>query len=112
MSRFRGGTREDRVCEGSGAVLGFLPAETSVPAPQNLYRSMKFYLKWSMLILGPFALIVAAFIWWRMTAPPSYSRDELDSDYNKQQVRRLQLERAEKERLDEEWREKQRVRGK
>ena len=70
---------------------------------------MKFYLKWSALILGPFALAVGGFIWWTLENPDGYSRDQLDSDYNREQVNRLMLERRDKERLEERWQKNNRA---
>ena len=64
---------------------------------------MKIYLKWTFLIIGPFALIVAGVVWYRMANPEGYSRDELDESYNEEQLQRLQAERAEKKYLDQQW---------
>jgi hypothetical protein len=72
---------------------------------------MKFYFKWGLLVLGPFALLVAGFVWWQVNHPDGYSREELDADYNRDQVERLQLERQAKDKLDEAYRRKNRPGG-
>lgn len=70
---------------------------------------MKFYLKWSALILGPFALVVGGFIWWQAKNPGQFSRSELDDNYNRAQVERLQLERRDKMRLEEKFQKQNRA---
>ncbi len=69
---------------------------------------MRFYLKWSAIILGPFALVVAGFIWWQVRNPDRLSRDELDSSFNRDQVERLQLEQRDKLRLEKQWQQQNR----
>ena len=73
------------------------------PPPAIISLQMKIYLKWSLLVFGPFLLIVAGVAWWMTRNPDNYSREELDKSYNKEQVQRLLLERAEKKYLDEQF---------
>lgn len=65
---------------------------------------MKIYLKWTFLIIGPFLLIVGGFVWYLTANEARYSRDELDESFNEEQVHRLQIEKAEKKYLDQQWR--------
>ena len=68
---------------------------------------MKIYLKWAAIIIGPFILIVAGIILWMTKFSEGYSREDLDESYNEDQVRRLQIQKAEKDYADELWKRQQ-----
>ncbi|MEM7146946.1 MAG: hypothetical protein AAF591_17580 [Verrucomicrobiota bacterium] len=69
---------------------------------------MGIYLKWSSIILLP-ALIAGVFIFYQLHQQSETSvREDLDRSYDAQQIKRLERQRAEKARLDQEYQRKQR----
>ncbi len=65
---------------------------------------MKIYLKWAAMILGPFLLIVAGIVIYVTKFSQGYTREDLDESYNEDQVKRLQIQKAEKRYQDDLWR--------